>query len=67
MFYLLQTESMPELMGAVGGGRGGRGGRGRKKGGKKALKQDVEVTFGQGGYLCVIKTFSLSGGFKWMW
>lgn len=42
---------MAELMGAVGGGRGGRGGRGRKKGGKKALKQDAEVTFGQGKYL----------------
>ena len=42
---------MEELMGAVGGGRGGRGGRGRKKGGKKALKQDVEVTFGCGEYI----------------
>lgn len=35
-------------MGAVGGGRGGRGGRGRKKGGKKALKRDAEVIFGDG-------------------
>lgn len=43
---------MAELMDAVGGGRGGRGGRGRKKGGKKALKKDVEVAFGQGRLLC---------------
>lgn len=44
---------MAELMDAVGGGRGGRGGRGRKKGGKKALKQDIEVTFGQGTCRCM--------------
>ena len=35
-------------MSGVGGGRGGRGGRGRKKGGKKGLRQDMEVTFGHG-------------------
>ena len=49
---------MAELMGSVGGGRGGRGGRGRKKGGRKALKQDVEVTFGQGGYLHFVRAFA---------
>ena len=52
MIALILTETMVELMGAVGGGRGGRGGRGRKKGGKKALKQDAEVIFGDGGLLC---------------
>ena len=45
---------MAELMDAVGGGRGGRGGRGRKKGGKKALKQDAEVAFGQGELHCLL-------------
>ena len=56
--YLFPIESMAELMSADGGGRGGRGGRGRKKGGKKALKQDVEVTFGQGVYLRVVRAFA---------
>ena len=51
---------MVELMGAVGGGRGGRGGRGRKKGGKKALKQDAEVAFGQGEYKYVKDVYKLT-------
>ena len=52
---------MAELMGSVGGGRGGRGGRGRKKGGRKALKQDVEVTFGQGEYLHFVRAGFYTG------
>ena len=60
--YGIFTETMAELMDAVGGGRGGRGGRGRKKGGKKAVKQDAEVTFGHGGLrLLLVKRGSNSG------
>lgn len=45
----LESRSMAELKGVIGGGKkGGRGGRGRKKGGKKGLKQSLMVPLGQG-------------------